>query len=212
MGPIHPRLTVISLGMLSVLLGGCFNLGGGTQQTTKFYVLSSLDTSKGDLKSGTSKNDMAIGVHPVKLPQYVDRPQIVTRSSSNEIETAPFDHWAEPLEDSLFSRVLAENLAVLLSTDRVVTYPWMRSMRTDYQVVVEVTRFDGALGGDVWMRARWAVLEGDGQKVLADRDSTFKASTGAATYEAMVSALSGLVADLSREIAVALEGIHQGQQ
>jgi len=208
MSPVYPRLTVISLCMLSLLAAGCLNLGSGTQKITKFYVLSSLRDSKGYIETEKSKSDIGIGVSAVKLPAYVNRPQIATRSSSNELELAVFDHWAEPLEDN-FSRVLAENLALLLSTDRVVTHPWKRSVPVDYQVAVEVTGFDGVLGGEAWMRARWTLLEGDGEKVAIQRQSTFSAPTGAATYQAMVSALSGLVADLSQEIATKLEEMEQ---
>lgn len=208
MGSIVLRLTVTSFCLLPVLLGGCLNLGGGTQQTTKFYVLSSLDGSRENLKAGISKSNMALGVNAVRLPQYVDRPQIVTRSGSNELQLASFDHWAEPLEDN-FSRVLAENLALLLSTDRVVTYPWKRSTPLDYEVAVEVTRFDGVLGGDVSMRARWTISGVDGHKVLTQRNAIFKAPTAAPTYEALVSAMSGLVGDLSREIATAIKDIEQ---
>ena len=62
--------------------------------------------------------------------------------------------------------MLAKNIAVLLSTDRVIVYPWKRSAPIDYQVVVDVTRLDGVVGGDVSMRARWTVLGDRGEKIL----------------------------------------------
>jgi len=207
MGHIFLRLTMISLCVFPLTLGGCLNLGGGTQQTTKFYVLNSLYSSQADIGTQTARDDMAIGVGPVELPQYVNRPQIVTRTSRNELEVAPFARWGEPLEEN-YSRVLAENLTVLLSTDRVIVYPWKRTVPIDYQVVVEVTRFDGALGGDVSMRARWTLLGDDGEKILLRRHSSFSARTDAESYEAMVSAQSQVLADLGHEIAETIQTIY----
>lgn len=191
------RLMVISFCILPAALGGC--LGGGTQQRAKFYVLNSLYSSKAGMETETAKNVLSIGVGPVQLPQYVNRPQIVTRISRNEFEVAEFARWGEPLKEN-FSRVLAENISVLLSTDRVLVYPWNKTAPIDYQVVVNVTRFDGAVGGDVSMRARWALIEADGKKVLLRRNSSLSARADAKTYEALVSAQSRMLADLSSEI------------
>lgn len=198
MGPMIFRLMVISLCVFPAMLGGC--LGGGTQQRAKFYVLNSVYSSKVDVETETAKNDWAIGVGPVELPEYVNRPQIVTRTSRNELEVAEFARWGEPLKEN-FSRVLAENISVLLSTDRVIVYPWNRTAAIDYQVIVEVTRFDGAVGGDVSMRARWTVLGDRGEKILTRRNSSLSARADAKTYEALVAAQSQMVADLSSEIA-----------
>jgi len=208
MGHILLRVMVIIFSVIPVVLGGCVNLGGGTQQTTKFYVLNSLYSSKGDLKTQTLKDDLTIGVGPLDLPQYVNRPQIITRTSANELEVAPFARWGEPLEENC-SRVLAENLTVLLSTDRVIVYPWKRTTPIGYQVVVEVTRFDGALGGDVSMRARWTLLGDDGEKVLLTEYSSLNARTDASTYEALVAAQSQMLADLSREIAEEIKALSE---
>ena len=198
MGPMIFRLMLISLCVFTAMLGGC--LGGGTQQRAKFYVLNSVYSSKAATETETAKNDWAIGVGPVELPEYVNRPQIVTRTSRNELEVAEFARWGEPLEEN-FSRVLAENISVMLSTDRVIVYPWNRTAAIDYQVIVAVTRFDGAVGGDVSMRARWTVLGDRGEKILTRRNSSLSARADAKTYEALVAAQSQMVADLSSEIA-----------
>ena len=57
-----------------------------------------------------------IGVGPITVPKYLDRPQIVTRSGRNQLALGEFDRWAEPLQDNVL-RVLAENLAFLIPTD-----------------------------------------------------------------------------------------------
>ena len=147
----------------------------------------------------TDRDVLSIGVGPVQLPQYVNRPQIVTRISQNELEVNEFARWGEPLKDN-FSRVLAENISVLLSTDHVNVYPWSRTTHIDYQVIIDVTQFYGTLGGDVLMRARWTLLGDDGKKMLFRKNSSLSIRADAGTYKALVSAQSRILADLSNEI------------
>jgi uncharacterized lipoprotein YmbA len=147
-----------------------------------------------------------IGVGPVTLPRYVDRPQIVTRTSPYEIRVAEFDRWAEAL-DANFSRVLAENLSALLPTARVVMSPWQRAARIDYQVTVDVTHFLSQVGGDTLLIADWTLFKGEGQEVLSSGTSRFSAPPAGQDYAAIVAAMSQTVAGLSREIATTIRGV-----
>jgi hypothetical protein len=199
-------MNIITLALSLLALAGCVNLGGGTQQTTKFYVLNSLYSAKGDIDTMRTTDETIIGVGPVKIPEYVNRPQIITRTSNNELEVAPFARWAESLESNL-SRVVAENLTVLLSTDRVLVYPWKGTVTVDYQVALDVTRFDGVLGGPVSMRARWTVLGDNGKELLSRKLSSLSTSADADSYENLVAAQSQLLADLSRQIAEEIKGL-----
>ncbi len=199
MDHIFLRLVVVTYCMCLAALGGC--LGKGTQETARFYVLTSLHGSGAETR--TAMGDSTIGVGPVELPEYLNRPQIVTRESRNELQFAEFDRWAGSLEKG-FSRVLAENLSILLSTDRVAVYPW-KTPPIDYQVAVNVTRFDGKPGGDVSLIARWTILGDNGKKVILDRRSSLSEEASEDDYDAIVSAQSRLIEALSREIATAIE-------
>ena len=195
------RLAAIILGTFLMLLGGC-----ASTQPTNFYVLSSLYGSDAKRQAGASDRDIAIGVGPVDLPRYLDRPQIVTRTSRNELDLAEFDQWAEPLKDN-FSNVLAQNLSILIPTDRIAVFPWNRSTPIDYRVAVEVTRFEAKTGGNALLVARWSVLGKDGKKVLLTRKSSFSKPADARDYKATVSAMNQTIEDLSREIAKAIKAI-----
>jgi uncharacterized lipoprotein YmbA len=142
-------------------------------------------------------------VGPIKFSEYLDRTEIVTRSSSNKITFSDFDVWAGSLAED-FSRVLAENLSVLLSTESVIVYPGPKPSSVDYQIAVDVIRFDGPLGGDVSLIARWAVLQGKDKKLVSVRKSTIIEPSGARGYEPIVAADSRAVEKLSREIAEAI--------
>jgi uncharacterized lipoprotein YmbA len=152
---------------------------------------------------------VAIGVGPVSLPPYLDRPEIVTRSGGNELHLSEFDRWAEPLQQN-FTRVLAQNLSNLIPTDRTAVFPWERSVPITYQVLVEVTRFEGNADGNSSLMARWSIFGVDKKKELLMRQSTFTTPTGAPQdYKATVSAMSQSLADLSREIAAAIQTLPQ---
>jgi uncharacterized protein len=147
--------------------------------------------------------DLAVGVEPVILPPYLDRTQLVTRAGSNRVVLADFDSWAEPL-DGLFSRVLAENLAILLGTDDVLLLPQRRPMSLDYQVEVDVTRFDVDTSGNAVLDARWWVLDRDDERVLRNGRSTITEPAQVDDYTAAAAALSRALDAMSLEIAQAI--------
>ncbi|MGH8068194.1 MAG: PqiC family protein [Candidatus Entotheonellia bacterium] len=188
---------VLSVSLLVVT--GCI----GLQQPSRFYVLSaqpSVDTTSPVVRAERSP---AIGLGPLTLPKYLDRPQIVTRTSPYELTFAEFDRWAEPLEANVL-RTLAEHLSRQIPTDRIALFPWPRATPIDYQVAVEVTECYGQTEGQSSLVALWSIFNGEGKEALVSRRSRFTAPAGTQEYGAMVAAMSQTVADLSREIAVAL--------
>ena len=193
-------LAIIVLGT-STLMAGC-----GSSPVTRYYVLAPLANSEGSVKPEGNKDDPAIGIGPVQFPKYLDRPQIVTRSSRNQIDIGDFDQWAEPLKNN-FTNVITENLSVLIPRERIVIYPWSRSTPIGYQVLIEVTRFEGELGGDSRLTARWSVLAKDKKRVLSRRTSNFRESSNGSGFRGTVSAMNRTLEELSREIATALKAV-----
>jgi len=197
---MRTQKSLIQVVVLLLALVVCLSACGGKSASSQFYVLSPLPQSSLSAAEGTT-----IGVLPVSMADYLDRPQIVTRVSENEIKLDEFNRWAEPLNDS-FSRVLVQNLATLLNTAKVVKTTASTGFPLALLVGVEVVQFDGSLGGDVVLIVKWGLFEADGKKLLLSRRSTFKEPTGSATYEALVAAQSRAVAALGREIAEAIKG------
>ena len=147
------------------------------------------------------------GGGPVTVPPYLDRPQIVTRTSRAKLALADFDQWAAPLPDTI-TRVLAENLSLLIPTERVVLHPWPRTIDPDYQVTVEVLQFDRGPGNQVVLAARWSLLDRDG-KELALRTSRLSLAAGGADYEATVTAMGRTLEVLAQDMATTLRGMAQ---
>ena len=172
---------------------------------TRLYVLTTLPQSERAAQTALTET-AAIGVGPVTLPQYTNRPQIVTGNTNPELGRASFEQWAEPLENN-FTRVLADNLSLLLATDQVVVFPWQGPTPIAYQVLVEVTQFLGEPGGQVLLEARWSVVGKEGKEVLVRKKSSFAEPVGGQDYQALATALSRTVAHLSRDIAATLTAI-----
>ena len=194
-------ILLVALAVSTLVVNGC-----STGPPARLYVLTILPRAE-SVPPATGGRKISIGVGPVELPQYVNRPQMVTGQQSSELQSAASAQWAEPLQDSC-ARVLAENLSLLLATDRVAIFPW-KTFVPEYQVVVEVTHFLGQTGGEVSLVALWSILNKDGREALVSKKSSFRESTGSSEYEALAAAMSRAVAALSRDIATALLALPQ---
>ncbi len=189
---------------IGMVLGGCLSLGGGTEEPIRFYALRSLAEGPfGELSP--QAGGLTLGVSPVRVPAYLQRPQIVTRRGENELLLGEFDRWAEPLEEGL-GRVVADNLAALMPQVRVVGHPWRGSAAPDYRLVLELRRLEGGADGAVELEARWALLADDGREVGRGRFAGSQ-KVGGAGYGEMVEGMSRAVADLSREMAQGLAAV-----
>src|SRR5215475_10337458 len=155
-----PRV-LVPCGVALLVLSGCL----GTTPPMHFYLIPPL--TSGDTASPVSagQRDLTLAVGPVTVPPYLDRPQIVTRTSRAKLTLADFEQWAGPLTDTI-ARVLSEDLALLIPTERVVLYPWPRTIDPDYQVSVEVLQFDRGPGNQVVLAARWNLLDRDGKELV----------------------------------------------
>lgn len=203
------RLPVIFFLLLLVAASapGLYGCSLGRQQPpTRLYVLTALPSTDRALQGVTPSS--GIGVGPVALPQYTNRLQIVTGNTGQELRRAPFENWAEPLEDN-FTRVLAENLSLLLATDQVAVFPWKGPMQIEYQVVVEVTKFLGEPGGQASLEALWSIVGKSGKDVLMSKKSSFSEPVATQNYDALAAAMSRTVAALSRDIAAAVSSLDQ---
>lgn len=186
---------VIIFSAVWVLLAGC-----ASSPTPRFYLLTSLEATSPEMKPPTQEPCFSIGIGPINLPDYLDRPQIVTRGTSIELKLAEFDRWGEPLGDSL-KRVLAKNLSTLLCIKTIAFFPWKGGIPFDYRIEMEVLRFDGSLGGNVSLEAWWVVFSGDGKRMLASKRSILTEAVGGQDYKSLVGAQSRALGTLSREIA-----------
>lgn len=109
---------------------------------SRYFTLAALARpEEAGTKEPAGGADALLGIGPIRFPDYLDRPELATRSSPNRFEVAENDRWAEPLEEN-FARVLARNLAALMRTVRIAAYPWAADRRPARQMEIEVLRFE----------------------------------------------------------------------
>ncbi len=141
---------------------------------------------------------------PVGFPDYLRRLAVVTRVAPNRIDLSDEKRWAEPL-DKNFTRVLSENLATLLNTQRVEKYPWALTTRIDYQVEIDVQRFETNSEDQSQLIASWIIRDGPSSKILYASQTTADAPAGTDAS----SALSQDLATMSKEIASRITDLNQ---
>jgi len=146
---------------------------------------------------------IAVGVGPLNLPAYLDRPHIVTRATEHRLELSEFNRWAEPLKDSML-RVIAVNLSNQLETTRVFALPRRRPVvPIEFKVEINVARFDGTLGGEVMLVARWILL-GKEDQLISTKVSIIREQSGGGDYDALIKAQNRTLHKLSNEIVEAI--------
>jgi uncharacterized lipoprotein YmbA len=181
--------------LLTLTLVGCF---GPRADPSSFFQLSPVPPPAAESPMATS-----VGLGPVTVPAYLDRLQLVTRLSDNQLEVNETERWAEPLDEGI-TRTLQENLAALLPGSTYMRYPWYADEAPVYALKLELRRFEGDGVGLATLEGTWSLARGTervgGRAVRLDE-------TGAGpTRTDQVATLSRLLATLSGEIASAIRG------
>jgi len=167
---------------------------------SRFFVLAPLPQAP---SPATGTRVSSLGVGPIVLPRYLDRPEIVTRVGPNEVKPAVFDYWAGSLSNQ-FQSVLAQNLQTLVHPDRVQMYPWYSGTAPELVAEVDVQRFEPSSDGRAELVARWRVRKGSALGTLRAGESTLTRPLSGSDADAVAQALSGLLDDFSRELAEAI--------
>lgn len=145
------------------LIGGC-----GRTPPSHFYVLTGL--SHHPVQRTGKPQDIGIG--PVTLPKYLDTPQIITRASNNKLLLNEYHRWAEDLDDNV-TRVVGDNLLAMIAKSRVFYYPWRHNTTVDYQVMMDIRRFEMDQCNNCILKASYSIYKGDGHKLLLVRNKTY---------------------------------------
>ena len=191
------------------ILAGCSSVLAPQPDPSRFFALSATTgaSSEGSMQNAAATAGLTYGVGPVRIPNYLDRNEICVRLTASELAYTPNDRWAEPLRNSI-PTVLAQDLARQLGQGHVVIYPWLGE-KVDYQIEVDVLRFEPSTDGKSYLTARWVVRKGaDGRTVVA-RESSYAQDAASKNTSASVEALSATLDELGREIAASLGSLPQ---
>lgn len=174
----------------------------GTTRPSTFYALDS-GAVPADEPELVNADKVKIGIEPVIIPNYLNRPQIVIRDSDGVTLTiSEFNRWAEQIGD-VFPRVLANSMNVTLG------YPAAKQINLNrdlfpYRLFVEVLRFDAAFGKDAVLDAWWTLATRDGKAVYRSRSVLTRPvgntyADAAESERALIVRLGGIIGNAVRQ-------------
>ena len=152
---------------LASLLSGCAH----DSRPVQFYMLNADVGGVGNTSRPVIKQGPVIGLGPIRIPEYLTRPQMVVATSDNQYQLAEDHRWAERLDQNI-SLALFKVLPDQLGTDRVVRYPWSQRQLIDYQVGIDILEFNVNASGQSRLIAQWFVK--GKEKTMIDKRSVYQ--------------------------------------
>ena len=175
----------------------CLVLGACSLNTKSFYML----TADGPAPATSGPG---LGVGPVLLAGYIDRPNLVVAESVNQLGIAENHRWAGDLAASV-SRVTAANLGRRLHTGNIRSYPWKGDEGMRHQVTLDIRQLHGGADGHAVIEAGWTVYRLPEKSVLASKTFVDREPLESDGYPALVAAQSRLLSRLADDIAKSIQ-------
>lgn len=154
------------------------------------------------------RNNVAIG--PVKMPEALDRTQMVVRKGPNRVEILDKHRWAGSLR-SESARALAAGVGEQLPQTQVSVHDGQAGRHAAYRVAIDIERFDAVVNDSVTVQALWTIRQEGGKELGSGR---FAASepTGVGGYDTIAAAYAKVLTAMSVQLAEALKASAAGVQ
>jgi len=192
------RLRIIEIISVLLALSAC-----SVSPKSNIYLLKAIEPVQAKL---VAQKPISIYLQSVNFPDYLDRPQMVLRKDSVTLGIEQFQRWGEPLNMS-FERVFRRNLEMRLALAKVLSKKTFSAMSFDYQLAIDVSRFDTGAQQQAILQLNWAILNGSGNKILFSSQEVITVPMKVDNFQARVEAQSVAVAILADKVAVQLRGI-----
>ena len=181
--------------VLAISLSGCAH----DSKPVQFYMLNATLglVSRPQGHQATAQGPV-IGLGPIRIPEYLNRPQMVMAVNDNQFLLDEDHRWAERLDQNILL-ALFKALPVQLNTDRMVRYPWSQRQVLDYQVGIDILEFNVDANGQSRLVAQWFIKHKD--QPVVDKRSTYQFPASTTDYSVMVAAQSLCLTKLGQEIS-----------
>ena len=182
---------------LTFLILGCAK----SSKPVEYYML---DASVGIETNQLVEKDEGplIGLGPIRLPDYLDRFQMVVAVSENKYKFIDGYRWAEKLDQNI-SLALFKTLPSQLGTDRMIRYPWPQRPGVDFQVKIDILELNIDQNGQSQLIAQWSIKSKD--ETILNKRSSFTAQASTTDIDKMVQAQSECLTKLGQEIVSSLK-------
>lgn len=177
------------LAMTALLVSACST----RSPNSNFYLLEN------DLNNVERTGSVRVGLGPVSVADYLQKPQIAIRTNTSQIIFSEFDRWASDLRGLIITS-LQHDLSNELNSNNVFEYPWRKSDQIDYSVQLDIKRFDASFEeSSAYLEAKMVLSSKSGQSMA--RSFALSESFTGGTYAAAVSAERRLLARLAQQMA-----------
>lgn len=189
----------IACGLMLLSLAGC-----ASSPEIRYYTLSAAAPIDAAGATATRPRRVAYLVNALRVPDMLDRPQIVIRSGANEVEILDYDRWAAPFPDML-RRALAADLAARLGPGAVVDQSLAAEFPLLGSITIGILDFDPRRQGPSTIEVSWSIRTGRGTQPPSEihRARRSLAAAGPAVAD-LVAAMDRLVAQIADDIAATI--------
>lgn len=187
------RCSATALAILVAVTGGCAH-----SPPTRYVTLSA---------ETTTASRVATPLPPVQLtavhiPAELDRPEVVTQDSANQLTVHDTERWGAPLAQ-MMRRTLAQDLLARLPANAFIPpdAPAPPDTRT---LVVTVLNCEADANGTLTLQVSWALLSGHPSHATQTQQVTLTSEMKNRDASAQAAALSQLLGQLADRITASI--------
>ncbi|MFT4571794.1 MAG: putative lipoprotein YmbA [Hyphomicrobiaceae bacterium] len=166
-----------------------------TTPASRFYVLAAATPT-----TIPATDAPVVGIGPIQLPAYLDRPQIVTRRNDHELVISELHRWAEPLQSHV-TATLAEDVQALRTDLRAIPYPWPTGTVVDRQVLVRITEMETGSDHRGTLSCQWELRDRRSGDLLRTGRAKIERESEGRDHSGRVATLSAALNELAQGIA-----------
>lgn len=191
----------LTLLVSALMVAGFFGCRSMTPPVN-YYILRAVDPDVS--VAAAAPPTRIVAVHPVDLPESINRIHMVRRSGSNRLEISAFHRWAD-YPDRLVQQVVEDNLQVLAPHTRVIHHPWPPGLKPDVTVFLQIRELIGTTDKEMRLMAVWSVTAADNPTAEQFRTTTLSEPISGSGFDDLAAAHSRVLAALCREMAPMLD-------
>jgi hypothetical protein len=193
------KTTLITLAtFVAIMISAC-----GSSPPARYFALNPIDAEYRQ----DPDDAVILGLGPLRIPDYLNRSQIVTRDLEAEMQVNEFSRWTEPLSIAL-PRIVATDIDNLLDQVVVVMYPYDALVQSyvSYRLVGDINRFEADQSGLTVLDVQWGIVDADGKMVVPVRRNRYQAQASPGDdLNNVVSAMNDALSQFSRDVVSRIE-------
>ncbi len=205
------RLPLTSLLAGALAAAALAAVAGCASPEPRYYTLAQGPAAVATLPATTpaaSTNTLWLEVAPVRVPERLNRPQLVVRDGAGgdaSLRLLDLARWSSPLPDELRDALSQRLQATLGAVD---TYQQgLSDVQPLYRITTEVLRLDADVGQRAGATINWTVRRLPDGKVVSGRTQAELPAPGA--VDGVVAAYREIVASTAADIAAGVQSLRR---